>query len=145
MRSSWRISIHRAMPGGAKLARMAPFSVFPTITMTGDLRWTAGLPILVLYLIIVTASDMNAPRTQTPVRDLSDGNGRLNTSALEHGPQWGTWKSLHRKSYVTLVEELERFVIWRANQAFIDYHNNYANKLGFTLRMNQFGDLVRRE
>lgn len=97
---------------------------------------------MIFFVCIVTAIDANSLHA-VKVSDLSDVNGGLNSSALEYGLQWQAWKATHRRSYVTLVEELERFVIWRANQAFIDYHNSYADKLGFTLRMNQFGDLVR--
>lgn len=104
--------------------------------------WATALYLLVIFFVVVTAIDANALHA-VKVSDLSDVNGGLNSSALMYGLQWQAWKTTHRRSYVTLVEELERFVIWRANQAFIDYHNSYADKLGFTLRMNQFGDLVR--
>ena len=61
---------------------------------------------------------------------------------LEYGLQWDAWKATHSRSYLNTSEELERYVIWRSNQAFIENHNSYAEKLGFTLQMNQFGDLV---
>lgn len=118
------------------LGDLIPFFISPAIIMARFCRWTTALHLFV----IVTAIDTNAVDA---VSDISDANGRLNSSAIEYGLQWQAWKTSHRRSYVTLVEELERFVIWRSNQAFIDYHNSYADKLGFTLRMNQFGDLVR--
>ena len=119
-----------------------PFYVFLTIIMAKLRCWTTALHFLVTCFVVVTATDANAP-CALRATDLSDTNGRLNTTLLEYGLRWDSWKLTHRRSYVTLIEELERFVIWRANQAFIDYHNSYADKLGFTLRMNQFGDLVR--
>ena len=97
------------------------------------------LGLLAVSTVAESASDELRPSSG----ELVGADGRLNTSALQYGFQWESWKVTHGRSYLTLVEELERFVIWRANQAFIDYHNNYADKLGFTLRMNQFGDLVR--
>ena len=119
------------MPGGALHARMASL-LLPAMD-----QWRRNsLVIIVSVFLLARASDAFLSGT------LSDGAGRLNVSALEYGQLWQSWKSTHGRSYVTIVEELERYVIWRANQAFIDYHNSYAHKLGFTLRMNQFGDLV---
>ena len=120
------------MPGGSLRARMASFLLRPAM----DRRWRTTLVIIISVFLLVRVNGALLGGT------LSDGAGRLNVSALEYGQLWQTWKSTHGRSYVTIVEELERYVIWRANQAFIDYHNSYAHKLGFTLRMNQFGDLV---
>ena len=105
-------------------------------------------PALLLFLLALPAViESEGAREQLAAApaavDLVGEDGSLNTSALHYGLQWKSWKTSHGRSYLTLVEELERFVIWRANQAFIDYHNSYADKLGFTLRMNKFGDLVR--
>lgn len=119
------------MPGGSLLARMASLLLPPAMAQR---RRTAFVIILSVFLFVRNDASFGGT--------LSDGAGRLNVSALEDGQLWQAWKSTHGKSYVTIVEELERYVIWRANQAFIDYHNSYAHKLGFTLRMNQFGDLV---
>ena len=111
--------------------------------MSRVLLCIAALQFLVTCYVAAIVTSVNATPT-LQVEDLADFNGLLNVSVLEYGHEWKAWKVTHRRSYLTLVEELERFVIWRANQAFIDYHNSYADKLGFTLRMNQFGDLVRR-
>lgn len=97
---------------------------------------------LVLLALSVSGKEEELRERRYAAEELEGDGGKLNTTLLEYGLQWEAWKVTHRRSYLTLVEELERFVIWRANQAFIDYHNNYASKLGFTLRMNQFGDLV---
>lgn len=112
--------------------------------MATSRHWTTALHFLATFFTTVTAIDGNVLHGQK-ASDLADVAGKLNSSALEYGLQWQAWKNTHEKSYVSLVEELERFVIWRSNQAFIDYHNSYADKLGFTLRMNQFGDLVRKD
>ncbi len=52
------------------------------------------------------------------------------------------WRQTHSKSYGTASEALGRYVIWRSNTAHIESHNNYADKFGFTLAMNSYGDLV---
>lgn len=39
--------------------------------------------------------------------------------------------------------ELERHIIWRTNQQYIDAHNKYNATFGYTLAMNGMGDLVR--
>ena len=109
---------------------------------------TFALFVVLLALVAVTkAGDDAEDAAERPLttQELTGADDRLNTSVLRYGLQWEAWKVTHSRNYLSLVEELERFVIWRANQAFIDYHNSYAHKLGFTLRMNQFGDLVRKK
>ena len=49
----------------------------------------------------------------------------------------------HNKKYNSLEEEVHRHAIWQANMKYIDAHNEYADVFGFTLKMNEFGDLVR--
>lgn len=52
------------------------------------------------------------------------------------------WKSQHRKSYVSEREELFRHAVWQSNKKFIDAHNRFNQTFGFTLAMNELGDLV---
>ena len=56
---------------------------------------------------------------------------------------WQLWKSVHNKLYRSSEEERDRYSIWRSNKAFIEAHNNNSAEFGYTVRMNQFGDLVR--
>ena len=35
-----------------------------------------------------------------------------------------------------------RHTVWESNKKYIDGHNEHARTLGFTLAMNEFGDLV---
>ena len=35
-----------------------------------------------------------------------------------------------------------RHTVWESNKKYIDGHNEHAHTLGFTLAMNEFGDLV---
>ena len=58
--------------------------------------------------------------------------------------EWHLWKSQHGRSYETEDEELRRHVIWQSNKKYIDEHNKYSDAFGYTLGMNHFGDLVRR-
>lgn len=60
------------------------------------------------------------------------------------GEEWQLWKNQHGKSYLSDLEELERHVIWQSNKKYIDAHNQNAHILGFTLKMNHFGDMVSR-
>lgn len=66
-----------------------------------------------------------------------------NVSELELRAEWSTWKATHRKFYSSSVQDLERYVVWRSNKAYINYHNSFANTFGFLLAMNKFGDMVR--
>lgn len=56
--------------------------------------------------------------------------------------EWETWKSLYNKKYTTQEEELRRQIIWKANKKYVEEHNAQKEKFGYTLEMNQFGDLV---
>ena len=58
------------------------------------------------------------------------------------GEEWELWKSEHGKSYQSQREELERHVIWQANRKYVEAHNQNVHILGFTLKMNHFGDMV---
>ena len=63
---------------------------------------------------------------------------------FERGVEWTSWKGEHKKIYNSYDEEKKRYSIWLDNRKYIEEHNNKnASKLGFTLKMNQFGDLVR--
>ena len=49
----------------------------------------------------------------------------------------------HGKEYGDTREELMRHTVWESNKKYIDTHNeNAAETLGFSLAMNEFGDLV---
>ena len=65
-----------------------------------------------------------------------------NLSSLRLAEEWRLWKRTHRKSYASSNEELERYAIWQSNAAYIENHNKHWDKFGYTLGMNQFGDLV---
>ena len=57
--------------------------------------------------------------------------------------EWNGWKLQHKKVYVHDREELLRQQVWMSNNKFIEEHNlNLAKETGYTLAMNQFGDLV---
>ena len=48
----------------------------------------------------------------------------------------------HKKQYGTIELELHRHTIWQSNKKFIDEHNEHADVFGYTVAMNEFGDLV---
>ena len=66
----------------------------------------------------------------------------------EEGPmtqlsaEWRLWKDDYGKHYASVQEELYRHVIWQSHQKFIDSHNHFNQTFGFTLAMNEMGDLV---
>ena len=49
---------------------------------------------------------------------------------------------MHGKEYGSTEEELMRHTVWESNKKYIDNHNEHDDTLGFTLAMNEFGDLV---
>lgn len=61
---------------------------------------------------------------------------------VEDAYEWFAWKRQHQRNYTSDFEELERYIIWRSNKLYVHYHNKYADTFGYTLRLNQFGDLV---
>lgn len=65
-----------------------------------------------------------------------------NVSEVQLHAEWSSWKATHRKKYSTSVQDLERYVVWRSNKAYINYHNSFASNFGFYLSMNKFGDMV---
>ena len=66
----------------------------------------------------------------------------LAASRFQLGEEWQLWKTEHGKNYQSHREELERHVVWQSNRKYIEAHNQNAHILGFTLKMNHFGDLV---
>ena len=67
---------------------------------------------------------------------------KTSRAALQYGLDWALWRRGHSKVYSSPEEELEKYVVWRSNTAYIEYHNNYADKFGFSLAMNKYGDMV---
>lgn len=56
--------------------------------------------------------------------------------------EWSNWKQKHMKYYASDNEELERYVTWRTNKAYVEYHNALAQDFGYSLVLNTFGDVV---
>ena len=63
--------------------------------------------------------------------------------AFKYDPLWMTWKQVHDKSYDSDIHELEKYVTWVSNHALIETHNQLESRFGYSLAMNQFGDMVR--
>lgn len=62
----------------------------------------------------------------------------------ENLQEWSVWKGHHQRSYESQLQEMERHSIWVANKKYIEHHNANADLFGYTLAMNGFGDLVRK-
>lgn len=56
--------------------------------------------------------------------------------------EWEAWKSTHSKTYSHVKEDLERSMVWRENKEMIESHNAKVEFSGYTLAMNEFGDMV---
>lgn len=83
---------------------------------------------LPLVLLAIAVSSLTLSYASTPVYQLSH--------------EWHLWKSKHKRTYSTSAEELERHLIWLANRKYIDGHNANTHVFGYSLSMNQFGDMV---
>ena len=57
--------------------------------------------------------------------------------------EWDDWKILHFKEYVDQEDEYRRYQTWMYNKQYIEDHNLLDKDSGFTLAMNEFGDMVR--
>ncbi len=56
--------------------------------------------------------------------------------------EWNLWKDQYGRSYGSEEEDLERHIVWLSNKKYIEQHNANAHVFGFTLAMNDFGDMV---
>ena len=62
--------------------------------------------------------------------------------AFKTDREWLKFKENYSRSYESVVHELERYVTWKSNLAFIGAHNELKDEFGYTLAMNQYGDMV---
>lgn len=99
--------------------------------------------------MILAASAVSSFPLPPPPEEISpptDRDSVTDQSSYPHNytDEWVAWKLEHTKVYYHTEEEMIRQRVWVSNKEYIDEHNfNHANKLGYTLAMNQFGDLVR--
>jgi len=63
--------------------------------------------------------------------------------AISLEESFGAWTKLHGKKYANKAENTYRLGVYRDNLQYIESHNR--QNLGFTLAMNKFGDLTKRE
>ena len=66
-------------------------------------------------------------------------------AAFQYNTEWELWKREHGRDYASDEEELRRHMIWESHKQYVDQHNAFAEKFGFTLAMNQFADLESSE
>ena len=60
----------------------------------------------------------------------------------KYSVEWQAWKAAYKKVYTSEMEELQRHITWLSNKKFIEVHNQFNATFGYTLAMNEFGDLV---
>lgn len=56
--------------------------------------------------------------------------------------EWESWKTEHSRRYSDQWEDQQKYTIWKQNVDYIENHNKDAEKHGFLLKMNKFGDMV---
>ena len=61
---------------------------------------------------------------------------------FEWQKEWDLWKAEYGKKYECDEMELSRRNIWAANKVFVDTHNANSALHGYTVKMNEFADLV---
>lgn len=70
----------------------------------------------------------------------------LSCTFVVHGfewqKEWDLWKDEYGKKYDCDEMELSRRSIWAANKVFVDTHNANAKLHGYTVKLNEFADLV---
>ena len=66
----------------------------------------------------------------------------LSLAAVEDAYEWIAWKQEHQRNYSSNLQELERYIVWRSNKFYVRQHNSHSDDFGYTLKMNQFGDMV---
>lgn len=65
------------------------------------------------------------------------------STSTHFADEWNGWKLQHKKVYVHDQDEILRQQVWMSNKKFIEEHNlDQGTETGYTLAMNQFGDLV---
>lgn len=65
--------------------------------------------------------------------------------AFKQDTGWLKWKQKHDRSYESDIHELEKYVTWVSNNAMIEAHNSLKSEFGYTLAINQYGDMVRNK
>ena len=63
-------------------------------------------------------------------------------SGFQYTKEWEAWKKEHGRVYESDEIEHRRHTIWESNMKFVKEHNARAHEIGFTVRINEFSDLV---
>merc|ERR1712159_295258 len=66
-------------------------------------------------------------------------------SESEYTSMWSAFKADFQKAYATAEEHEARFLTFKDNVDFINSHNSRADEHGFTVGLNQFGDMNSAE
>ena len=102
-----------------------------------SLSYFAMLTSFMLIVLLTSAFEVEGRKLTYRKHNHRHHHRNLGLSA-----EWHAWKSVHSKIYRSPREELERHVLWQSNKKFIEAHNIYNETFGYTLAMNEFGDLV---
>ena len=90
-----------------------------------------------VFFLILLLSQLISPFDSSLIKRGADSQIKLNGA-------WTLWKAQYGRLYETYDDELKRFTVWKDNLAYIDEHNRHQEKLGYTLGMNHFGDIVSK-
>ena len=99
---------------------------------------------------IAFATSNDHTHTLTNTHSLTHTHSHTHTHTLTHSQthththsHTDTHIQEHAKFYLSAEDELQRQIIFESNMKFIENHNENADVFGFTVAMNEFGDLVR--
>ncbi len=94
------------------------------------------LQLISLYILVYIST------SQSNEFSLSSEEVHHHRQNIELIGNWFLWKTKHGREYKSIEEELKRYSVWKDNLAFIDEHNRDRKRMGYSLGMNHFGDLV---
>ena len=95
-----------------------------------------------LLLLLLLLSPLSAQGTVASKSWSQPGGAPPRYEALQ---EWELWKGEHGKRYDSMLEELERHIVWSSNRAFVEQHNINARMgmYSFEVKLNHLADLVR--
>nr|CAH04635.1 silicatein beta [Suberites domuncula]CAH05007.1 silicatein-B protein SILICAbge_SUBDO [Suberites domuncula]CAI46304.1 silicatein beta [Suberites domuncula] len=112
----------------------------------------SALKLIVALCVVHTSLGIAESVGKSKTAGLSDdGNYTADTKSvrltpvLEFEEDWKQWTTDHHKVFSDVRERVDKYAVWRANKEYIDQHNQNAQRLGYTLKMNKFGDLTTKE
>ena len=96
-----------------------------------------------LTFVVICLAQISSSSSAARIIEKSASTDHEQLENIEYPREWHQWKAKHGKKYESPKHELSKHLVWLSNKHYIEEHNKYADVLGYGLKMNQFGDLVR--